>query len=237
MNLPENPSGQDPARLRASDADRDEVADRLREALAEGRITAEEHAERIDAAYRAKTYAELEPLLGDLPSASAGPRVNLRKQGEQVEPPTPQPANVVAVLSGATRSGRWLVEKRTNVVSLLGGVDLDFRQAVLSASEVTLNITAIMGGVSITVPPGVRVVDSTMAILGGTALPEDDVVEEGAPVIRLTGVVLLSGVSVDRREAGGTASRRDRLEERHQRVMDRHARRHRRLTERHRPRD
>ena len=45
--------------MRASDADRDEVADRLREALAEGRITPEEHAERIDAVYKAKTYADL----------------------------------------------------------------------------------------------------------------------------------------------------------------------------------
>ncbi|WP_205719737.1 DUF1707 SHOCT-like domain-containing protein, partial [Actinomadura geliboluensis] len=53
--------------MRASDADRDEVADRLREALAEGRITPEEHAERIDAVYKAKTYAELAPVLSDLP--------------------------------------------------------------------------------------------------------------------------------------------------------------------------
>ncbi|OLT24036.1 hypothetical protein BJF79_45630 [Actinomadura sp. CNU-125] len=221
MNLPEHPSGQDPARLRASDTDRDEVADRLREALAEGRITAEEHAERIDAVYRAKTYADLEPLLSDLPSGAAPrPRVNLRKD---VPPPTAQSASVVAVLSGATRTGRWLVEARTNVVSLLGGVELDFRQAVLSASEVTVNVTALMGGVAITVPPGVRVVDSSMAILGGTTLPEDDVIDPDAPVIRLTGVVLLSGVTVERKEAG--KPRRERLEERHRRAMGHHGHR------------
>ncbi|GGV25807.1 hypothetical protein GCM10010182_55680 [Actinomadura cremea] len=233
MNLPEHPSGQDPARLRASDADRDDVADRLREALAEGRITAEEHGERIDAVYRAKTYADLEPLLSDLPAGSGpGPRVNLRKQGEPLEPPTAQPSTVVAVLSGATRTGRWLVEERTNVVSLMGGVELDFRRAVLSASEVTLNITAVMGGVAITVPPGVRVVDSSMAILGGTTLPEDDA-EADAPVIRLTGVVLLSGITVERKEAGKTGSRRERLEERHRRAIDRHAEHLRRRTDRH----
>ncbi|MBE1535300.1 DUF1707 SHOCT-like domain-containing protein [Actinomadura algeriensis] len=224
MNLPEHPSGQDPARLRASDADRDDVADRLREALAEGRITAEEHAERIDAAYRAKTYADLEPLLSDLPSGTApGPRVNLRKQDEPAAPPTAQSASVVAVLSGATRSGRWLVEQRTNVVSLLGGIELDFRQAVLSASEVTVNVTAVLGGVAVTVPPGVRVVDSTMAILGATTLPEDDVIDPDAPVIRLTGMVLLSGVTVERKEAGKADSRHDRLEERHRRAMGHHA--------------
>ncbi|MFD0904060.1 DUF1707 SHOCT-like domain-containing protein [Actinomadura sediminis] len=233
MNLPEHPSGQDPARLRASDADRDEVADRLREALAEGRITAEEHAERIDAAYRAKTYADLEPLLGDLPSGAAPvPRVNLRKEEAPAPPPARHSANVVAVLSGATRTGRWLVEERTTVVSLLGGIELDFRRAVLSASEVTLNITAIMGGVAITVPPGVRVVDSTMAILGGNSLPEDDVVDPDAPVIRLTGMVLLSGVTVERKEADASGSRRERRRERHRRMTDRHAQTPHRPTER-----
>ncbi|RSN48249.1 MULTISPECIES: DUF1707 SHOCT-like domain-containing protein [Actinomadura] len=237
MNLPEHPSGQDPARLRASDADRDEVADRLREALAEGRITAEEHAERIDAAYRAKTYADLEPLLSDLPSGAApGPRVNLRKEGAPAAPPTEHPGSVVAVLSGATRSGRWLVKEHTTVVALLGGIELDFRRAVLSSSEVTLNITAVMGGVALTVPPGVRVVDSTTAVLGGNSLPEDDVVDADAPVVRLTGLVLLSGVTVERKEADEPGSRRDRLEERHRRAMDRHTERHHRLTEHHRRR-
>src|SRR5436190_1698862 len=52
-----------------SDADRDRVADILREALAEGRLTADEHAERVDGVYRAKTHADLEPLVRDLPGA------------------------------------------------------------------------------------------------------------------------------------------------------------------------
>lgn len=52
--------------MRASDSDRDRVAEQLREALAEGRLTAEEHAERLDAVYQAKTYAELAPIVEDL---------------------------------------------------------------------------------------------------------------------------------------------------------------------------
>ncbi|WP_323385336.1 DUF1707 SHOCT-like domain-containing protein, partial [Streptomyces calidiresistens] len=56
-----------PPAIRASDADRDRVAEILREALAEGRLDAEEHSERIDAVYRARTRAELEPLVSDLP--------------------------------------------------------------------------------------------------------------------------------------------------------------------------
>ncbi|MGY4903527.1 DUF1707 SHOCT-like domain-containing protein, partial [Streptomyces sp. 900116325] len=46
---PAAPAPPAPAGIRASDADRDRIADILREAMAEGRLTAEEHAERVDA--------------------------------------------------------------------------------------------------------------------------------------------------------------------------------------------
>lgn len=210
VNLPEQPSGSEPparpspASMRASDADRDEVADRLREALAEGRITPEEHAERIDVVYSARTYAELEPVLSDLPSQhTPRPRVDLRKEEASPLPPPPsQTPHVVAVFSGAERKGRWLVEATTTVTCVFGGVELDFRQAVLSKSEVTLSVNCVFGGVNIIVPPGVRVIGSNVTIFGGTDLPEDDTVDPDAPVIRLTGMLLFGGVSVERRAVG-----------------------------------
>lgn len=216
--------------MRASDADRDEVADRLREALAEGRITAEEHAERIDAVYKARTYADLEPVLSDLPDAEQAPRprVDLRKE-PALAPPPPQSPNLVAIFAGAQRKGRWLVEPTTNVSCVFGGVELDFRQAVLSRGEVTVNITCVFGGVDITVPPGVRVTGSTTAIFGGNDLPEDDTVDPAAPVIRLTGMVLFGGVSVKRR-AIGKKGRGDRHRDVHrlhrEEIRKRHEERH-----------
>ncbi|MFD0349018.1 DUF1707 domain-containing protein [Kitasatospora aburaviensis] len=53
--------------MRASDADRERVAELLRDAYAEGRLDVEEHAERIEAAYAAKTLGDLVPLTRDLP--------------------------------------------------------------------------------------------------------------------------------------------------------------------------
>ena len=58
------------SRLRASDADRDRAASVLNEALAEGRLTAEEHSERLDSIYAAKTQADLVPVLEDLPAVA-----------------------------------------------------------------------------------------------------------------------------------------------------------------------
>jgi hypothetical protein len=56
------------ALLRASDADRERVAERLRAAALEGRLTDEELEERLAATYRSRTYGELDTLLGDLPT-------------------------------------------------------------------------------------------------------------------------------------------------------------------------
>lgn len=59
--------GQRDPNVRASDADRDEIGERLRRHHAEGRIDPEEFQERIDHCYKAKTIGELQQLVGDLP--------------------------------------------------------------------------------------------------------------------------------------------------------------------------
>jgi hypothetical protein len=53
--------------LRASDAERDAVAERLRHAAGEGRLEPDELEQRLHAALRARTYGDLDRLLADLP--------------------------------------------------------------------------------------------------------------------------------------------------------------------------
>jgi hypothetical protein len=60
--------------LRAADADRAKVADRLRVALEEGRLNLTEYDERLQQAYAAKTYGDLDPILADLPGPAAASR-------------------------------------------------------------------------------------------------------------------------------------------------------------------
>jgi hypothetical protein len=191
--------------MRASDADRDRVAEQLREALAEGRLTVEEHAERLDAVYRARTYADLSPLVEDLPSAGEASPPQVR---DDLPAPRTASPNIVAIFSAATRRGRWLVEPQTNAVSVFGSVDLDLRQAVLSRREVTINAVTILGSITLTVPPGVRVDNSAVAVLGTCTAPGEETVDPNAPVIRLTGFALLGSVIV--RYRGEPAPRRPR---------------------------
>ncbi|MFE7121844.1 DUF1707 domain-containing protein, partial [Streptomyces sp. NPDC057654] len=111
------PAGE--GEYRASDADRDRVADILREALAEGRLTADEHAERIGSVYGARTLGELEPIVRDLPAAG---RRTGRPEPAAASGYAPPPhsgtdaaaENLIAVFGGATRKGRWRVGRRTN---------------------------------------------------------------------------------------------------------------------------
>ncbi|RFU42086.1 DUF1707 and DUF2154 domain-containing protein [Actinomadura logoneensis] len=189
--------------MRASDADRDRVADRLREALADGRITAEEHAERIDAVYKARTYADLEPVLADLPGGSGPvPAGADAPSAAPAAPPRTEPGTVVAILSETKRGGRWLVEAHTNANAVLGKVELDLRQAVLSQREVTINCTCVLGEIEIVVPPGVRVASSASAVLGEASAPFDDPDSPDAPTVRVTGFTLLGKIGVVRREVG-----------------------------------
>lgn len=179
--------------MRASDADRDRIAERLREALAEGRLTVEEHAERLDAVYQARTYAELSPLVEDLPSADEGAPPEVR---DDLPAPRSASPNIVAIFSSSDRRGRWLVEPQTNAVSVFGSVELDLRQAVLSRREVTINAVTIFGSITVTVPPGVRVDNSAIAVLGSCSSPSEATLDPNAPVIRLTGFALLGSVDV-----------------------------------------
>lgn len=206
--------------MRASDSDRDRVADQLREALAEGRLTAEEHAERLDAVYQAKTYAELAPIVEDLP-ATGGVRPPVTAPAVRDDLPAPESdsSNIVAIFGGAERAGRWLVEPNTNVVAVFGGVELDLREAVLAQREVTLNAVAVMGGVNVVVPPGVRVKNSVTAIFGGCSVPREDTVDPAAPVVRITGFTLFGGISVQRRAADDG---RPRASDRNQQRLERH---------------
>lgn len=77
-NLP-----QKPRNLRAGDADRDVVADDLREAFSEGRLDEDEYEKRLDALWKARTYGELEDLTNDLPQPGQRKRAEAERARQQ----------------------------------------------------------------------------------------------------------------------------------------------------------
>jgi hypothetical protein len=186
------------SRLRASDADREEAAAVLNSALAEGRLTVAEHSDRLDAIYEAKTHAEIAPLVEDLPAKGSAvaraPRTDVEPAGDKAQ-------QIIAIFGGASRKGNWHPSRKMNAVTIFGGAEFDFREAQLPADEITLNCTCIFGGIDITVPPEMRIVDSGIAIFGGRDIRSDgsESNSPNAPVLRLTGFTMFGGVSAKRK--------------------------------------
>ncbi|MET9465008.1 DUF1707 domain-containing protein [Streptomyces sp. NPDC006544] len=224
---PEKPLPQEPVPyekslpdLRASDADRERVVERLRDAVAEGRLDMDEFEERLEATYKSRTYAELEPLTRDLPALGAtapvaaapvGP-VGLTKDvpagsdsawpdriggGSAVGGAAGGPAMAVAVMSGFQRKGNWTVPSRFHAVAFWGGGEIDLREANFERREVVINCVAVMGGIEITVPPGVEVDVRGIGVMG--AFDQRDSpgpVEPGAPRVVVTGFAFWGGVEI-----------------------------------------
>jgi hypothetical protein len=183
------------AELRASDADRDRIAEILRDALAEGRLTHEEHSERIEAAYAAKTVGELEPLVRDLPThpADSAPRP-APAPAPSAPPATGGGQNLVAVFGGAVRKGRWRVGHRTNAFACFGGIQIDLTEAVFEQRETVINTVAIFGGVEIKVPENVTLRCTGTGIFGGFDVLTHEAPDPDAPVVQITGLALFGGV-------------------------------------------
>lgn len=165
---------------RASDADRERVGTRLRDAAADGRLTVDELDERLGLAYTARTTVELDRLTRDLGAPAPAARAQPRRR-------------LVAVMSGAALRGRVRLEGVLRVVAVMGGAEIDLREAELVDGELTVRVLALMGGVGLIVPPGVEVdVHDVVAFMGGrdSSVPA---APAGAPRVRVTGFVMMGG--------------------------------------------
>jgi len=169
---------QAPRNLRASDADRDRVLALLAEAVSDGRLTADEHADRVQRACTARTLGELADLTTDLVVASAQP---VRLDGGRV---------ISGIFGPARRDGRWVVPETLTVNAFFGEVEMDLTEAILQARHVQLLTTVIGGRLRLIVPDGVTVDVNAHQVLGrrrgGTAPPAGP----DTPVIEVKGLVL-----------------------------------------------
>lgn len=198
MNVPVPDTPRFPGHMRAGDSDRAIVSDLLSAAYAEGRLTREEHDNRLAQALEAKTFDDLRSLTVDLVpgtnqgravgafSSAAGPAVD-RSTGSQDAETT------FAIFGGMDRSGDWQVRRNISNLTLFGGSRFDFRNATFTSDVVEFNIFCAFGGVEIFVPEGVNVRNETIALFGGTEVKKISPAP-GGPTIVLKGVVMFGGV-------------------------------------------
>ena len=196
-NLPSQagPPGR-PPELRVSDADREQVAETLRHAAGEGRLTMDELDERLSAAYAAKTFSDLTPLTSDLPGM-AGPRTTAPVPGGRIGG-TATSHVAIAVMGGFARKGPWVAPGKFTAFALMGGGSIDLREARFSEPVLTIYAVAIMGGIEVICPEDVEVIVHQIPIMGGVDGPKGITRDPppGAPRVEVWAVAVMGGVDV-----------------------------------------
>jgi hypothetical protein len=183
--------------VRASDRERDAVLQRVQQAFAEGRLDDTEFDERMRTALAARTHAELDVLLTDLPAVSVAGSAPVAVTG-------PAPGKLAVAYKGSVRrAGRWRVPERYTTLVYKGGGTLDLRVAELSGPVTTMRVVAYKSTVTILVPPGVR------AEITGVGIQQGGVDEDpgyrlpvDAPVIHVRAFAYKGTVEVTTRPAG-----------------------------------
>ncbi|WP_307128965.1 DUF1707 domain-containing protein [Streptomyces sp. B1I3] len=196
--------------MRASDAERERIAETLREAVAEGRLDMDEFEQRLDATYKARTHGELEPLVRDLPVPGAAVAGLPSVPGRGVSTPVDWSRRIggpatstgaFAFWGGFGRRGRWTVGRVFTAFAMWGGGEIDLREAHFEDREVVIRCFTIMGGMQVKVTPDVHLHVNGVGIMGGFDEQTKDAGEPGpdAPRVRVTGFALMGGVGVDRK--------------------------------------
>jgi hypothetical protein len=214
-----------PAELRCSDADRDRIADLLRDALAEGRLTSEEHAERVEGVLSAKTVGELDAFVRDLPAAHAP-----RPSATAYAPPPNRPSaaipteadeNVVAVFSSAMRRGRWRAGRRIHAFAVFGSVEIDLSEALFEYQQIVIKAISVFGSVEIRVPENVSLRGTGGGVLGNFEVSPLDSGDPDAPVVFVDGWAVLGSVEARPKRGRLVADILGRVTDRVSRKLDR----------------
>ena len=183
--------------LRVSDAERDATVRTLGEQAAVGRLTLDELEDRAGQALAAKTRGELAALTSDLPeeagqaarSAPTAPAVQARRPVRWM----------VAIMGGSHRRGRFRAVGSINAVAIMGGDEIDLREAEIEGGELTLNLFAVMGGANIYLPDSVDLEVGGFSLMGGnTEIGSQHRTRPGAPLIRIQAYNMMGGATIYR---------------------------------------
>ncbi|MGZ5391708.1 MAG: DUF1707 SHOCT-like domain-containing protein, partial [Mycobacterium sp.] len=165
----------------------------LSDAAAQGRLPLREYEDRLNRAYAAKTYEELDRLSADLPGAVT--------RGRTGGPVRPAPSTLLlAIMSGFERRGRWNVPSRLTTFALFGGGVVDLRYADFTSPDVEIHSYSIFGGQTILIPPEVNVDLRGVGVMGVFDQSVSGDGSPGAPCVRIRGFSLWGRVGVKRKQ-------------------------------------
>lgn len=193
-----NESDGPDARVRASDTEREAAVATVRRAVDDGRLTPTEGHARLARVHAAVYRDELVASTRDLaPSAQTAGRGTRIPRATGAEPAT----SSFSLMRGTTRRGAWAPGPEHSTAAIMGGVELDLREARLDPRGTTVRAVALMGGIVITVGPQVEVRCHGTGVMGGFADlsgPPTIPPALGTPPLTVTGLAIWGGVEIRR---------------------------------------
>lgn len=178
---------------------REEVIDTLIYNYSHGVLSSEAFERRLDHAMAGKDHQTIFALIDDL-EQQKDPEISAQKERQfkvnYAAGNNDDTETIVNILGGSNRSGQWTVPKEIRVISIFGGADIDFTDAIFTSPNVTIKILCLFGGDNIYVPENVNVVSKAFCILGGIDNTAPSISSRQAPTITVEGLVLFGGLDI-----------------------------------------
>ncbi|MFT2090598.1 DUF1707 SHOCT-like domain-containing protein [Paraglaciecola sp. 2405UD69-4] len=178
---------------------REEVIDKLIFNYSHGVISNEAFERRLDAAMASKNHQELVDLVADLQhntseefTSQKEQRFNINYSAEN----SVETESIVNIFGGSNRSGQWSVPKEIRILTLFGGADIDFTDAIFSSPDVTVKVLCIFGGDNIYIPENINVISKAFCIFGGVDNKAPSIASRQAPTLTIEGLVLFGGLDI-----------------------------------------
>ncbi len=171
---------QSPEGILASDADRDEAASALADAVASGRLSLADHNARLDALFAARTQDQVAAVTADLPALPARRGALYRAV---------DPYRCVVIGGSAQRAGRFAIGRFCSLIAAFGSFDLDLRTAAPSQDEITLTVWSVAARIAITVPVHWRV-NNQVLVAGHRQAMADREGHPREPLLRVRGTCI-----------------------------------------------
>ncbi len=170
------------------------VLDQLSLAYSSDKLSIDEYEAMVTRVTQATDLQTLGQLTNAFPLTTTVAQP-MRSQGHSLQT-YPAQKTSIAILSGTEMKGNFLAARNHQAIAVLGGVDIDLREAEIPPEGMTIQALALLGGVDIIAPPGVNVVTSGMGILGGFSSRDNKSHDPNAPTVRVQGIAILGGVEI-----------------------------------------
>ena len=179
---------------------RERIIDILKDLYTKGDLELDDFEKRMNRINASTSKDELIPLIRDLPiPAESSPPSPLEPAEGTVrinQGHVQESGFILSVLSGNTRKGPWKPPRQLRNVTVMGGTELDFREAQFPPGITDVTIFCLMGGVEIRVPHGINIEVHGVGIM--VAFEDATSGETGfsGPTLRVGGFALMGGVEI-----------------------------------------